>query len=63
MNAALARIMETMGPRRVGLEATSWTLADYESIREAAPAVSFLGVKGRVEALRQIIMLPSGAQS
>ena len=54
MNAALAQIMEAMGPRRVALEATSWTIADYESLREAAPTVAFLGVKGRVEALRQI---------
>jgi Xaa-Pro aminopeptidase len=54
MNAALARILETMGPRRVGLEATSWTIAEYESLSETAPTVSFLGVKGRVEALRQI---------
>ena len=37
MNAALAHVMETMGPRRVGLEATSWTIAEYEAIREAAP--------------------------
>jgi Xaa-Pro aminopeptidase len=54
MNAALARIMETMGPRRVGLEATSWTIAEYESMREAAPTVSFVGVNGHVEVLRQI---------
>jgi Xaa-Pro aminopeptidase len=54
MNPALARIIESMGPRRVGLEATSWTIAEYESVREAAPTVSFRGVKGRVEALRQI---------
>ena len=54
MNATLARIIETMGARRVGLEATSWTIAEYESMREAAPTVAFLGVKGRVEALRQI---------
>jgi Xaa-Pro aminopeptidase len=54
MNAALARTIETLGPRRVGLEATSWTIAEYESMREAAPTVSFLGVRGRVEALRQI---------
>jgi Xaa-Pro aminopeptidase len=54
MIAVLARILETIGPRRVGLEATSWTIAEYESICEAAPTVSFLGVKGRVEASRQI---------
>jgi Xaa-Pro aminopeptidase len=46
--------METMGPRRVGLEATSWTIAEYESMREAAPTVSFVGVNGHVEVLRQI---------
>jgi Xaa-Pro aminopeptidase len=54
MNAALAEILEAMGPRQVALEATSWTIADFESLRAAAPTVAFLGVKGRVEALRQI---------
>ena len=54
MNSALAQILVAMGSRRVALEATSWTIADYESLTAAAPTVAFLGVKGRVEALRQI---------
>ena len=31
MNAAIAQVVGTMGWRRVGLEATSWTVADYEA--------------------------------
>ena len=54
MNKALAHVIEKMGLRRVALEAMSWTIADYEDLKEAAPTVEFLGVKGRVEALRQI---------
>jgi Xaa-Pro aminopeptidase len=54
MNAALAHIAQSLGQRRIGLEAASWTIADYERLREAAPAVAFSGVTGRVEALRQI---------
>ena len=54
MNAALAQILVAIGSRRVALEATSWTIADYDSLTAAAPTVAFVGVKGRVEALRQI---------
>ena len=47
--------MESLGLKRVALEATSWTIADYETIRAAAPdGRHFVGVTGRVEALRQI---------
>jgi Xaa-Pro aminopeptidase len=53
MNPALAGVMEAMGSRRVGLEATYWTLADYEVMRLLVPAVVLVGVTGRVEALRQ----------
>jgi Xaa-Pro aminopeptidase len=54
MNGALAQILRATRPGRVALEATSLTVADFEALREAAPSISFLGVKGRVEALRQI---------
>ena len=54
MNAALAQIMGAMGIGRAALEATSWTIADFEGLREAAPTLAFVGLKGRVEALRQI---------
>ncbi len=54
MNHALAHIMNALGLHRVALEATSWTIAEFEAMRESAPTVSFRGVGGRVEALRQI---------
>jgi Xaa-Pro aminopeptidase len=54
MNPVLAQIMQALGLHRIALEATSWTIAEYEAIRAAAPTLSFQGVAGRVEALRQI---------
>ena len=54
MNAAIAHLFGTLGVRNVGLEATTWTIADYEAICALAKTVSFVGVKGWVEALRQI---------
>ena len=54
MIPTLANIMQVMELRQVALEATSWTIAEFEALREAAPTVSFRGVTGRVEALRQI---------
>jgi Xaa-Pro aminopeptidase len=54
MNAAIAHVVELAGWRRLGLEATSWTLAEFEALRLALPAVELTGVKDRVESLRQI---------
>jgi Xaa-Pro aminopeptidase len=54
MNAALAHLLHSIGLSRVALEATSWTIAEYEALREAAPSTSFRAIVGRVESLRQI---------
>jgi len=54
MNAAIAQVVRAMGWRRMGLEATSWTIADYEALKAALPAETLAGVGGRVESLRQI---------
>jgi Xaa-Pro aminopeptidase len=54
MHAAIAQVVGTLAWRRLGLEATSWTLAEYEAIRRALATVDFTGIEGRVEAQRQI---------
>jgi Xaa-Pro aminopeptidase len=54
MNPAIAHIIQSKGLRRVALEATSWTIAEYEALREASRTVALTGVVGRVEALRQL---------
>jgi Xaa-Pro aminopeptidase len=54
MNPAIAHALELMGFTRVGLEATTVSMADYEALKEMAERVSFAGVKGWVEALRQV---------
>jgi Xaa-Pro aminopeptidase len=53
MCPALAGAINELGLARVGLEATSWTIADYDAIRLLLPAVALVGVTGRVEALRK----------
>jgi len=54
MNPAIAQVVGTMGWRRVGLETTSWTVADHAALKAALPAETLAGVAGRVESLRQI---------
>jgi Xaa-Pro aminopeptidase len=54
MNAAIAQVVTTMGCRRIGLEATSWTVAEYNALRSAVPDVELVAIEGRVEALRRI---------
>ncbi len=54
MTAALARVMQDAGYMRVGLEATSWTIADFEALRLPAPEAKLVCVSDRVAALRQI---------
>ncbi len=54
MNAALAQILEDLGQRRVAPRGHELDDRRLRVIRAAAPTVAFLGVKGRVEALRQI---------
>ena len=53
MNLAIAEVMQAQGLKRMALEASSWTIADYEAMRAAAPTASFVGVNGWAEALRQ----------
>ncbi|MFI5459862.1 MAG: M24 family metallopeptidase [Isosphaerales bacterium] len=54
LHAAIAQVVEALGWRRVGLEAASWTVADFEAVRAALPAVVLVCTLGRVESLRQI---------
>jgi Xaa-Pro aminopeptidase len=54
IEAAIAQIVGPVGWRSIGLEASSFSIADFEAIRSAVPAVHFTALKGRVEALRQI---------
>ena len=54
LNQEIARVVKTLGLTRLAFEATSWTVADHESIREAVPGVALIGVKGWVEALRRV---------
>jgi Xaa-Pro aminopeptidase len=54
LTAAIARVADTLGVRRVAYEAMSCTMAEYESIREALPSLSLNGVRGWVEALRRV---------
>jgi Xaa-Pro aminopeptidase len=54
MSAAISQVVTTMGWQRLGLEATSWTLAEYKALQAAVSGVELAGVEGRVETLRQI---------
>jgi Xaa-Pro aminopeptidase len=54
MSAAIAHVVDLAGWRKLGLEATSWTLGEYEALRSALPTVELAGIHGRVESLRQI---------
>jgi Xaa-Pro aminopeptidase len=54
MIPGIAHVIETMGLRRIAFEANFWTVADYEALSAAVPTAALVGVKGRVEALRQI---------
>jgi Xaa-Pro aminopeptidase len=51
---AIAHVVGTVGVRRAAFEATSCTVAEYESIRDALPSASMMGVRGWVEALRRV---------
>jgi Xaa-Pro aminopeptidase len=54
LNHAIIPLIGSLGLRRLAFEATSWTVADYETIRDGVPGVSLIGVRGWVEALRRI---------
>jgi Xaa-Pro aminopeptidase len=53
LHVAIAHVLEKLGLKRVGFEATSLTVAEYESIRSASKTVELVGLRGRVEELRQ----------
>ncbi len=50
----IALIIERLGVRQLAFEATSCTMAEYESIRDAIPTTSMVGVRGWVEGLRRV---------
>ncbi len=54
MNPAIAHVLQSMGLAHVGLEATSVSMADHEALAQMTSGVALVGVKGWVEALRQI---------
>jgi Xaa-Pro aminopeptidase len=53
MSRAIADVVDRLGYTRVGLEATSWTIADYEALKSALKTATVTSVEGRVESLRQ----------
>src|SRR5262249_4324092 len=50
MMDGVAEVVAKLGLRRLGVEATSVSLADFEDLRAKLPGVEFKGVRGRVEA-------------
>ena len=54
MSAALGELIKSLGVGRVAFESAALTVADFEALREALPAVEFAGVKDQVETLRAI---------
>ncbi len=54
LTRAIAEVAGKLGARRLAFEATALSVAEFEEIREALPEAEFVGVKGRVEALRLV---------
>lgn len=54
MVAAIAEVAARLNLRRLGFEATAVTVAEFEALKEALPAVELHPVVGRVEALRAV---------
>ena len=54
MNAAIGEVVGKLGIHRLGFESAYLSVADFEALRGALPAVEFLGIKDRVEALRAV---------
>ncbi|MGP0066572.1 MAG: M24 family metallopeptidase [Isosphaeraceae bacterium] len=54
LTQAIAHLIQTIGVSRLAFEAATCTVADYESIRDAIPATSMIGVRGWVESLRRV---------
>lgn len=54
MPGAIADVVGKLDLRRLGFEPSALSVAEFETLREALPAVEFVAVKNRVEALRII---------
>jgi Xaa-Pro aminopeptidase len=54
LSQAIAQVLGSLALRRVAFEATSWTVADRESVGDALPGIALAGVRGWVEALRRV---------
>ncbi len=51
---AVAEVVQKLGLRAVGFESAHLSVADWEKLRELAPATDWKGVKHKVEGLRMI---------
>jgi Xaa-Pro aminopeptidase len=54
LDAAIAEVFSKLGCTSVGFESNALTVAEYEALREAAPALSWKPGADRVEQLRQV---------
>lgn len=54
LNQEISRVIDLLGPRKLAFEAATCTVAEYESLRHALPAVSMVAVSGWVEAIRRV---------
>ena len=54
MSQAIVQAVGTIGVERLGFESSVLSVAEFETIREALPAVNLVATAERVEALRQI---------
>jgi Xaa-Pro aminopeptidase len=52
MRDGLVEVVGQLGVRRLAFEATALTVADFDDLREKLPALEFVGVRNKVEALR-----------
>ena len=51
---AIAEVVDKIGVRRLGFEASAMSVADFEALQEKLPGVEWVGLKDRVEVLRAI---------
>ncbi len=51
---AIAEVIGKLGTRRLAIESSHMTVADFETLREQLPTVAFHGVQNRVERLRAL---------
>lgn len=54
MAVELGRVVAALGWHRLAFDAAAWTVAEYQAIGEAMPAVELRPVKGWVESLRRV---------